>query len=69
MRGGMNDGKWYAAKVELGEVMIGGGVGEIVAERKAGFAVGKFVSAASSGRRTRCRQTIKVEATRGHVGP
>ena len=33
MRGRMNDAKSYAAKVELGEVMVGGTVGEVVESR------------------------------------
>jgi NADPH-dependent curcumin reductase CurA len=40
MRGRMNDTKSYAAKVELGDVMVGGGVGEVVASKNAKFAVG-----------------------------
>ena len=43
MRGRMNDGKSYAAPQPLGEVMIGGTAGEIVASRHAGFAVGDQV--------------------------
>ena len=43
MRGRMNDAKSYAAKVELGDVMIGGAVGEIVASNDDAFRVGDFV--------------------------
>ncbi len=43
MRGRMNDAKSYAAKVELGEVMTGETVGEIVQSRNAKFAVGDTV--------------------------
>ncbi|MBK9036224.1 MAG: NADP-dependent oxidoreductase [Myxococcales bacterium] len=43
MRGRMNDGKSYAAPQPLGEVMIGGTVGEVVASRAAGFAAGDHV--------------------------
>ena len=40
MRGRMNDTKSYAAKQEIGEVMIGGTVGEVVESRNPKFAVG-----------------------------
>ena len=43
MRGRMNEGKSYAAPQPLGEVMIGGTVGEVVASRAAGFAVSDHV--------------------------
>ncbi|HUQ24468.1 MAG TPA: NADP-dependent oxidoreductase [Burkholderiales bacterium] len=43
MRGRMNEGKSYAAKQEIGEVMIGGTVGEVVESRHAKFAKGDQV--------------------------
>jgi hypothetical protein len=43
MRGRMDAVKSYAKFVELGEVMTGGTVGEIVASRHPQFAVGEFV--------------------------
>jgi NADPH-dependent curcumin reductase CurA len=43
MRGRMNDAKSYAAPQALGEVMIGGTVGEIVASKNARFKVGDRV--------------------------
>jgi NADPH-dependent curcumin reductase len=43
MRGRMNDGKSYANPQPLDSVMIGGTVGEVVASRNAGFAVGDKV--------------------------
>jgi hypothetical protein len=43
MRGRMNDTKSYAAKQEIGEVMIGGAVGEVVESRNPKFAVGDKV--------------------------
>jgi NADPH-dependent curcumin reductase len=43
MRGRMNDAKSYAAKVELGAVMVGGTVGEVVASREPKLAVGDLV--------------------------
>jgi NADPH-dependent curcumin reductase CurA len=43
MRGRMNEGKSYAAKQELGEVMIGGTVGEVVESRNPKFAKGDQV--------------------------
>jgi NADPH-dependent curcumin reductase len=45
MRGRMNDSKSYAAPQALDEVMIGGTVGEVVASRNAGYAVGDRVVA------------------------
>ncbi len=44
MRGRMGDQKSYAAKVEIGEVMIGGGVGEIVESKHAKLSVGDHVT-------------------------
>src|SRR5713101_4599657 len=43
MRGRMNEGKSYAAKQELGEVMVGGTVGEVVESRTLKFAAGDKV--------------------------
>ena len=43
MRGRMTDAKNYAAPQPLGEVMIGGTVGEVVESRSANFAVGDRV--------------------------
>ncbi len=43
MRGRMNDGKSYAAPQPLGEVMIGGTVGEVVESRHPRFAAGDKV--------------------------
>ncbi|AOW12191.1 NADP-dependent oxidoreductase [Hydrogenophaga crassostreae] len=43
MRGRMNDSKSYAASQALGEVMIGGTVGEVVETRHPKFAVGDQV--------------------------
>jgi NADPH-dependent curcumin reductase CurA len=43
MRGRMNEGKSYAAKQELGEVMIGGTVGEVVESKHPQFAKGDQV--------------------------
>ena len=43
MRGRMNEGKSYAARQELGEVMIGGTVGEVVESRNPKFAKGDKV--------------------------
>jgi NADPH-dependent curcumin reductase CurA len=44
MRGRMDAVKSYAKYVELGEVMTGGTVGEVVASRHPQFAVGEFVT-------------------------
>jgi NADPH-dependent curcumin reductase CurA len=46
MRGRMDAVKSYAKHVELGEVMTGGTVGEVVASRHPKFAVGEFVTGA-----------------------
>ncbi len=43
MRGRMREGRSYAPPFALGEVMGGGIVGEVVASRHAGFAVGDIV--------------------------
>ena len=43
MRMRMNEGKSYAAPVGLGEVMVGGTVGEVLESRMAGLAVGDTV--------------------------
>jgi NADPH-dependent curcumin reductase len=44
MRGRMNEGRSYAASVNVGGVMVGGTVGEVVESRSPGFAKGDFVS-------------------------
>ncbi|SDR23876.1 hypothetical protein SAMN05519103_01408 [Rhizobiales bacterium GAS113] len=43
MRGRMNDTKSYAAKAELGEVMVGGTVGEVLESRDPSLKPGDFV--------------------------
>jgi NADPH-dependent curcumin reductase CurA len=43
MRGRMNEGKSYAAKQEIGEVMIGGTVGEVLESKNPKFAKGDKV--------------------------
>jgi NADPH-dependent curcumin reductase len=43
MRGWMNEGKSYIRPVDIGEVMRAGGVGEVVASKNPGFAVGDLV--------------------------
>ena len=47
MRGRMNAGKSYAQGVELGEVMVGGTVSEVVSSRNPAFAKGDLVTAYS----------------------
>ncbi len=44
MRGRMNEGRSYAASVDVGGVMVGGTVGEVVESRAEGFAKGDSVS-------------------------
>jgi NADPH-dependent curcumin reductase CurA len=43
MRGRMSDAKSYAASAELGEVMVGGTVGEVLESRDPAFKSGDFV--------------------------
>ncbi len=43
MRGRMNDAKSYAAKAELGDVMVGGTVGNVIESRNPAFQVGDTV--------------------------
>jgi NADPH-dependent curcumin reductase CurA len=43
MRGRMNEGKSYAARQEIGEVMIGGTVGEVIESKNPKFAAGDKV--------------------------
>ena len=43
MRGRMNDAPSYAPPVAIGEVMVGGAVGEVVASEAAGFSAGDIV--------------------------
>ena len=43
MRGRMNEARSYAAPVALGDVMVGGTVGEVVASKNPAFAVGDKV--------------------------
>src|SRR5947209_11181833 len=43
MRGRMNDAKSYAPKVEIGQVMVGGVVGEVIASKHPKLAVGDVV--------------------------
>jgi|AntAceMinimDraft_11_1070367.scaffolds.fasta_scaffold00276_10 hypothetical protein len=47
MRGRMNAGKSYADRVELGEVMAGGTVSEVIASRNLEFSEGDLVAAAA----------------------
>ena len=44
MRGWMNEGKSYIPPVGIGEVMLAGGIGRVVASKSPKFAVGDFVS-------------------------
>jgi NADPH-dependent curcumin reductase len=45
MRGRMNAGKSYADRVELGDVMVGGTVSEVISSRNPAFAEGELVTA------------------------
>src|SRR5690348_3478509 len=47
MRGRMNEGPSYAAPAALGEVMVGGTVGQVVASRHPDFAAGDYVVGAN----------------------
>lgn len=46
MRGRMDDGRSYAANVQLGEVMVGGTVGEVVESKNPKFKTGDMVGGA-----------------------
>lgn len=61
MRGRMNDAKSYAAKVELGDPMVGGTVARVVSSRADGFAEGDVVLGYGGW------QTHSVEKARGLV--
>src|SRR6516164_6109057 len=50
MRGRMNDSKSYAKPVDLGEVMTGESVCEVIASNQAGYAVGDIVLAQTGWR-------------------
>ena len=52
MRGRMNASKSYAKAVEVGEVMTGGTVGEVVESRHTDFKTGTWWSATEAGRNT-----------------
>ncbi len=43
MRGRMNEGRSYAASVELGQVMVGGTVSQVIESKSPAFATGDFV--------------------------
>src|SRR5262245_57616362 len=43
MRGRISDAKSYAAPVEIGGVMVGGAVGQVIASNNSKFAVGDIV--------------------------
>ena len=43
MRGRMNEGRSYAASVELGQVMVGGTVSQVIESKSPAFAKGDFV--------------------------
>jgi NADPH-dependent curcumin reductase CurA len=44
MRGRMNEGRSYVKPVELGQVMVGGTVSQVVESKHPGFAAGDFVA-------------------------
>src|SRR2546425_746416 len=44
MRGRMNEGRSYAASVELGQVMVGGTVSEVIESKSPAFPKGDFVA-------------------------
>jgi NADPH-dependent curcumin reductase len=55
MRGRMSAGKSYAKPAEIGQPMVGGTVGEIIASRNPQYAVSDIVWAMAAGRSTRFR--------------
>ena len=66
MRGRMNDVKSYAASVELGGVMVGGTVGEVVESRAPNFARGDIVLGYGGWQQY---FVAKAAATPGPFGP
>jgi NADPH-dependent curcumin reductase CurA len=67
MRGRMNEGKSYAARVELGDVMIGGTVAKVVTSRNPKLAVGDVVVAFGGWQQfaiSKGEGLMKVDATR-----
>jgi NADPH-dependent curcumin reductase len=66
MRGRMNDVKSYATPVEIGGVMVGGTVSEVVESRHPGFAPGDFVLG-YGGWQT--HHVARAGATPGPFGP
>src|SRR6185436_18970236 len=68
MRGRMNEGKSYAAKQELGEVMIGGTVGEVVESKHPKFAKGDQVLGMLGICQPKAGETVVVSAASGAVG-
>ena len=67
MRGRMNDVKSYVPPVQIGEVMVGQTVGEIVASRDPRFAVGDKVLASSGWQLygvARADEVYRIDATR-----
>ena len=76
MRGRMNDAKSYAQKIELGEVMVGGTVGEVVESHNGKFKQGDIVTGQfgwqlygiSNGNDIRTMNTQHVPAS-AYLGP
>lgn len=75
MRGRMNEGKSYAPRVELGEVMVGSTVGEVIASRHPALAPGDFVVGRFGWQQhgvARAEGLMKVDVTRvpasAHLG-
>ncbi len=67
MRGRMNDTKSYAAKQEIGEVMVGGTVGEVIESRNPKFAVGDQVVGMLGWQQYGCSAGVglnKIDASR-----
>ena len=76
MRGRMNDAKSYAAKAEIGDVMIGGAIGEVVTSKNANFHVGDFLVGSFGWQEyavSRGAGTLKVDPKRvplsAYLGP
>ena len=76
MRGRMSTAKSYAKPLEVGDVMLGGTVGEVIASKNPRFAVGDLVSSFGGWQQfevTSGKATMKVDASRvplsAYLGP
>jgi len=62
MRGRMSDAPSYAALVEIGEVMVGGTVSQVVASKNPKFKEGEWVLSGNGCRATQFLMGLPVKA-------